>query len=817
MKKDIKNVLKFVLGGVEDEQSDFLPIIDGPEDGADDSLLVPDILPILPLRNTVLFPGIIFPISVGRKKSLELIKDAYKNKTLIGTLTQKNPEDEDPTIENLFSIGTVAEVVKILEMPDGNTTAILQGKRRFEIKSMITDTPFHKGIVLALSELKPIEKDDNYKAIVGSLKDLSLKIIKLSVNIPEEASFAIKNIENLNFLVNFISSNSDVSSDVKQSLLEINDMKERAEKLLSLLVTQVQELELKNEVQLKVRNDIDKQQREYFLNQQMKTIQDELGGSPMEHDSKDLEEKASKKKWSKDVNEHFKKELSKLKRMNPQIGEYSIQLNYLQVMLDLPWNELTEDNFDLKRATKILNRDHFGLDDVKDRIIEYLAVLKLKKNLKTPIICLYGPPGVGKTSLGKSVAESLGREYVRMSLGGLHDESEIRGHRRTYIGAMPGRIIENIRKAKSDNPVFVLDEIDKLGQSAHGNPASALLEVLDPEQNNSFHDNFLDLDYDLSKVLFIATANNISEIPAPLRDRMEMIEVSGYLIEEKIEIAKKHLIPKQLKEHGIKKTELSLSQAIIKTSIENYTRESGVRLLDKTIAKICRNIAKRIVSEEEFNTKLTKEELTDILGFPKFSNEIYEGNDYAGVVTGLAWTSVGGTILYVESSISKGKGKVSITGNLGDVMKESVAVAMNFIKSHSEELSIPHEVFDAWDLHIHFPEGATPKDGPSAGITLVTSLVSTLTQRKIKPRIAMTGEITLRGKVLPVGGIKEKILAAKRAGIKEIILSQENRKNIEEIKDSYIKGLEFHFVDNILDVISIALLKQKVKGAKLIK
>ncbi len=816
MKEDIKKAFKLVLGG-GDEQSEFLPIIDGPEDAFDDDLTVPEVLPILPLRNTVLFPGIIFPISVGRKKSLNLIKEAYENKTLIGTLTQRNPDDENPTINSMFSVGTVAEVVKVLEMPDGTTSAILQGKRRFQIKEMIQDAPYHKAIVEALSEVKPIEKDKNYKAIVGSLKDLSLKIIKLSINIPEEASFAIKNIENLNFLVNFISSNSDVSSDVKQSLLEVNDMQKRAEKLLGILVKQVQELELKNEVQQKVRLDIDQQQREYFLNQQMKTIQDELGGSPVEHDAQELKEKASKKKWSKEIAEHFEKELSKLKRMNPMIGEYSIQLNYLQVMLDLPWNEKTKDNFDLKRAQKILDRDHFGLVEVKDRIIEYLAVLKLKRNLKTPIICLYGPPGVGKTSLGKSVAESLGRKYVRMSLGGLHDESEIRGHRKTYIGAMPGRVIENIKKAKSDNPVFVLDEIDKLAQSAHGDPSSALLEVLDPEQNNSFHDNFLDLDYDLSNVLFIATANNVGAIPAPLRDRMEVIEVSGYLLEEKIEIAKKHLIPKQLKEHGIKKTQLSLSQPIIRKIIEDYTRESGVRLLDKTIAKVCRNIAKRLVSEEEYNIKLTKEELKEILGFAKFSNDVYEGNEYAGVVTGLAWTSVGGTILYVESSISKGKGKVSITGNLGDVMKESVSVAMNYIKAHSEALSIPHEVFDKWDIHVHFPEGATPKDGPSAGITLVTSLVSTLTQRKVKKHLAMTGEITLRGKVLPVGGIKEKILAAKRAGIKEIILSKENTKNIKEIDSNYIKGLEFRFVDDIMDVVDLALMKQKVKNAKLIE
>lgn len=817
MKKDIKRAFKFVLGGDDDENSDFLPIIDGPDEGIDDQLSVPENLPILPLRNTVLFPGIIFPISVGRSKSLTLIKEAYQNHTLIGTLTQRNPDDENPTIKSLYQVGTLAEVVKVLEMPDGTTSAILQGKRRFQIKDIISTDPYIKAAVEPLLEIKPIEKDDKYRAIVGSLKDLSLKIIKLSINIPEEASFAIKNIENLNFLVNFISSNSDVESAVKQSLLEVNDMRKRAEKLLSILVRQVQELELKNDIQAKVRLDIDKQQREYFLNQQMKTIQNELGSNPVEHDVEDLTAKAKEKKWSKEVETHFNKELAKLTRMNPQIGEYSIQLNYLQIMLDLPWNIKTKDNFDLKRGLKILDRDHFGLEEVKQRILEYLAVLKLKNNLKTPIICLYGPPGVGKTSLGKSVAESLGRKYVRMSLGGLHDESEIRGHRRTYIGAMPGRIIDNIKKAQSDNPVFVLDEIDKLGKSAHGDPSSALLEVLDPEQNNTFHDNFLDLNYDLSNVLFIATANNISAIHPALRDRMEMIEVSGYLLEEKIEIAKKHLIPKQLSEHGIEKNQLTLSNLMIQKLIEDYTRESGVRALDKTIAKVSRNIAKRIVSNEPYNVKLTKEELKEILGFPKFNNEVYEGNKYAGVVTGLAWTSVGGTILYVESTISKGKGKVSITGNLGDVMKESVTVAMNYIKAHAEDLSIPFSVFENWDMHVHFPEGATPKDGPSAGITLVTSLVSSLTQRKVKKQLAMTGEITLRGKVLPVGGIKEKILAAKRAGIKEIILSQDNKKNILEINETYLKGIDFHFVDDIMDVLKIALLEQKVQHAKVVE
>jgi ATP-dependent Lon protease len=814
MKEDIKNTFKILMGADSEDHGEFLPIIDSSEDFFDEDVDMPEALPILPLRNTVLFPGIIFPISVGRTKSLALIKDAYENKTPIGAISQRNPDDENPTIKSLHPVGTVAEVVKVLEMPDGTTSAILQGKRRFAIGELVQESPYLKATARVLQDVKPMEKDNEYKAIVGSLKDLSLKIIKLSINIPEEASFAIKNIENINFLVNFISSNSDVETSVKQELLEIDDMRQRAEKLLAILVKQVQELELKNDIQSKVRLDIDKQQREYFLNQQMKTIQDELGHSPVEHDINELKERAGKKKWAKEVEEHFQKELAKLSRMNPQIGEYSIQLNYLQVMLDLPWGEFTKDNFDLKRAKKILDRDHFGLEEVKDRMLEYLAVLKLKNNLKTPILCLYGPPGVGKTSLGKSVAESLGRKYVRMSLGGLHDESEIRGHRKTYIGAMPGRIIENLRKAKSDNPVFVLDEIDKLGKSAHGDPASALLEVLDPEQNNTFHDNFLDLDYDLSNVLFIATANNISAIHPALRDRMEMIEVSGYLMEEKVEIAKKHLLPKQKEEHGIEKDKLTVGANSIKTIIQEYTRESGVRSLDKTIAKVCRNIARKIVTEEAYNIDLKQDDIKDILGFPKYNKEVYEGNKYAGVVTGLAWTSVGGTILYVEASISKGKGKVSTTGNLGDVMKESVAVAMNYIKANAEAFGISHKVFETWDLHVHFPEGATPKDGPSAGITLVTALVSALTQRKVKKQLAMTGEITLRGRVLPVGGIKEKILAAKRAGIKEIILSQENQKNIEEINEQYIKGLSFHFVDEIKDVLDIALLDEKVKGAK---
>ena len=813
MERDDEKDLRLIVEKGEHANGEFFPVLDASDDEHTE-INIPDELAILPLKNTVLFPGVIIPISVGREKSLQVIKKMYEENKPIGTVAQKDAKIEDPKTEDLYQIGTLSEIVKILEMPDGSTSVILQGKSRFKIKKMLHTEPYFWAQITPFFEKKIAKENKEYQAIVSSLKDLSLKIIKLSVQIPEEATFAIKNIENLNFLVNFIASNADADNATKQGLLEISNLKKRAEKLLSILTENIQKLELKNQIQSKVRSHIDKQQREYFLTQQIKTIQDELDGNPLEQEIEKLSEKAKKKKWSKEVNNHFEKELSRLKRMNPQIGEYSIQLSYLETLLELPWNEYTKDNFDLKRAKKILNKDHFGLDDVKDRILEYIAVLKLKGDLKTPIICLYGPPGVGKTSLGKSIADAIGRKYVRMSLGGVHDESEIRGHRRTYIGAMPGRIIENIRKAKSDNPVFVLDEIDKLGQSAHGDPASALLEVLDPEQNTSFHDNYLDLDYDLSKVLFIATANNTATIPAALQDRMEMINVSGYLLEEKIEIAKKHLIPKQLKDHGLSKQDLNFSKKILEKIIQEYTRESGVRILDKTIAKITRNIAKHIVMGDDYNKKLDTKTLVDILGYSKFSNEKYENNEYAGVVPGLAWTAYGGVILLVESTLSKGKGKITVTGNLGDVMKESVSVALNYIKAHAKELNIPHKAFDNWDLHVHFPEGATPKDGPSAGITLVTAITSAFTQRKIKKKLAMTGEITLRGKVLPIGGVKEKILAAKRAGIKEIILPKENEKDIKKIKEEYISGLQFHFVENIMDVLNTALLKQKVPNAK---
>ena len=807
-----ENILDLFLGDGSESEG-IIPLITGDESGEVESVKLEKTIPILSLRNTVLYPGVILPITVGREKSLKLIREAYNNNTFIGALSQKNSNIDDPSFEDLNKIGTVAKVVKILEMPDDTTTVIIQGKQRFTVNKWETNDPY---IIADISDLYEVyaDKDDmEFDAIVKSLKEISLKIIKLSVNIPTEATFAIKNIENSKFLVNFISSNSDIGLKEKQALLESDNVKERAIRLLEILSLEIQKLEIKQDIQHKVKTDIDKQQREYFLNQQIKTIQEELGGSPSEQEIEDLTEKAKDKKWNKEIAEVFEKEINKLKRLNPASPEHSVQINYLQTLVEIPWNEYSEDNYDLKNATKILDKDHFGLDEVKERILEYLAVLKLKGDLKSPIICLHGPPGVGKTSLGKSVAKSLGREYVRMSLGGLHDESEIRGHRKTYIGAMPGRIIQNIKKAGTANPVFILDEIDKVGSDFRGDPSSALLEVLDPEQNNSFHDNFLDVDFDLSKVMFIATANNVGEISPALRDRMELIDVSGYLVEEKMEIAKRHLVPRQLENHGITKKQISFNKTVFEYIIENYTRESGVRGLDKTIAKVIRATAKKIAMETEYNKKLKIVDINEMLGAPKFIREVYQGNDYAGVVTGLAWTSVGGTILFVETSLSKGKGKLTLTGNLGDVMKESAVIAVEWIKAHADKLGIESSVFENWNIHVHFPEGATPKDGPSAGITLVTSLVSALTQRKVKKNLAMTGEITLRGKVLPVGGIKEKILAAKRASIKDIILSNENKKDIEEINEIYIKGLTFHYVNDIMEVIDTALLSQKVKDA----
>ncbi len=697
--------------------------------------------------------------------------------------------------------------MKILEMPDGSTSVIIQGKRRYEVQEFTQELPYMKAKITLLDDIIP-EESTEFSAIVGSMKDLSMKIAKYSMNVTPEATFAVKNIENSTFLINFICSNTDLKVEEKQNLLEISDLRERGVQAISYLVKEVQMLELKKDIQSKVKLDLDQQQREYLLNQQIKTIQNELGGNPIEQEINDLKEQGKAKIWSKDVAEHFEKEVNKLQRLNPAAGEYSVQYSYCQALLELPWNEYTQDNFDLKHAEQVLDEDHYGLEKVKERILEHLAVLKLKSDLKSPILCLYGPPGVGKTSLGKSIARALNRKYVRMSLGGLHDESEIRGHRKTYIGAMPGRILQNIKKVKSSNPVFILDEIDKVSSDFHGDPASALLEVLDPEQNSEFHDNYIEVDYDLSKVMFIATANTLNTIAPPLRDRLELIDVNGYIIEEKVEIAKRHLIPKQLEEHGVKSNQVTFTKDVLEYIIEKYTRESGVRDLNKKLAKVIRRIAKRIAFDEPFNKKLTIDDVHDYLGVAQFSKEDYQGNEFYGVVTGLAWTAHGGEILMIESSQSKGKGGLTLTGNLGDVMKESAMLALEYLKSHTSELGLESEIFENNNWHIHVPEGAIPKDGPSAGITMITSLASTITKRKVRKNIAMTGEITLRGKVLPVGGIKEKILAAKRAGIKEVIMSADNQKDLSEIKDKYLKGLKFKFVKNIGEVLEYALLKK---------
>ena len=801
------NLKAVLLQNMGEDSADFLPIMGDEKELLNDNMQIPDTLPILPLRNTVLFPGVIIPINIGRDKSLKLIKDSYRQSALIGVVAQKDTNTENPDINDLYQIGTVASILKILEMPDGTTTAIIQGKRRFLLEDILYDDPYHVGKISLKKEEGVPENDPEYNAIAESLKDMASKIVKYSSHIPNEAGFALKNIESMLFLINFISSNTDVDYQNKQELLEIDNLKQRAIKLLEILSKQVSLLELKNDIQKKVKMDIDKQQREYFLHQQMKTIQDELGGNPTDEEIKELEELAETKEWNGNVREIFNKELNKLKRLNPSSPDYSVQSNYLREMLDLPWNHLSEDNLDLEHARQVLDADHFGLEKVKERILEYLAVLKLKADMKSPIVCLYGPPGVGKTSLGKSVARALNREFVRMSLGGLHDESEIRGHRKTYIGAMPGRILQSIKKAGTSNPVFILDEIDKVGNDFRGDPQSALLEVLDPEQNGSFHDNFLDIDYDLSKVMFIATANDLSTSAGPLRDRMEIIEVTGYLMEEKREIAKRHLIPKQLENHGITAGHVTIPDEIIDLIIEKYTRESGVRSLDMTIAKIMRHVARKVAMNKKFTITLDENKVKEYLGSPIFSREEYQGNELPGVVTGLAWTAVGGEILYIESSYSKGKGHLSLTGNLGEVMKESATLALEYIKSHAKEIGIDEKMFEENDIHVHVPAGAVPKDGPSAGITMVTALVSALTGRKVKKAIAMTGEITLRGKVLPVGGIREKILAAKRAGIKEIILCSENKKDIDDIKKEYLKGLKFHYVDHIKEVLETALLK----------
>ncbi len=792
-----------------DQDTDFIPLISDESEPVIKDEDIPSVIPILALRNTVLFPGVVIPITVGRSKSVTLIRELNSKKKILGAISQIDSKIEEPETKDLFKVGTVAQVLKVLEMPDGSTSVILQGIRRFEVEEFTAEDPYFAAKINLLKDVHPVEDDREFKAIVGSIRDLSLKVINLSPNIPNEASFAIKNIDNNHFLVNFVCSNADIQNTEKQGLLEKNILKERGVQLLQYLTREVQLLELKNDIQTKVKQDMDQQQREYYLHQQMKTIQDELGGNPVEKEIEDLKKQAQSKKWSKEVDDLFKKELDKLHRMNPMAGEYSIQLTYVQLLLELPWNEYTTDNFDLKRAKAILDEDHFGLDQVKERILEHLAVLKLKGDMKAPILCLYGPPGVGKTSLGKSIARALDRKYARISLGGLHDEAEIRGHRKTYIGAMPGRIIQNLKRVKSSNPVFILDEVDKIGKDFHGDPASALLEVLDPEQNSTFHDNYLELEYDLSRILFITTANNISTINPALRDRMEMIDVSGYIMEEKVEIAKRHLIPNQLTEHGLTNKNIVFSNKVLETIVQNYTRESGVRNLNQKIAKVVRQIAKKIAFEEKFNKNLTVKEVQTILGIPRYTKDIYQGNELAGVVTGLAWTETGGEILFIETSLSRGKGGLTITGNLGEVMKESTVIALEYIKAHSDLLNIKPEVFEKWNVHLHVPEGAIPKDGPSAGITMATSIASAFTQRKVRKGVAMTGEITLRGKVLPVGGIKEKILAAKRANISEIILSEENRKDISEIKDIYIKGLKFIYVDNIMDVFNYALLDEK--------
>ncbi|MDR2221269.1 MAG: endopeptidase La [Flavobacteriaceae bacterium] len=797
-----------------DSNSEFIPLLSNEDEEEMNKEELPTSLPILPLRNMVLFPGVVIPITAGREKSIALIKAANKKDKCIGVVAQLNEDVEVPGFNDIYHDGTVARIIKVLKLPDGNFTVILQGKKRFELVELTQEEPYLIGTIREKVETKCDADDTEFATVVDAIKETAIEIIDENPNIPSEASFAIKNIDSNSFLINFISSNMNLSVEEKQSLLRINDIKARAYETLRLMNIELQRLALRNTIQTRVRVDLDQQQKEYFLHQQMKTIQEELGGVSNEEEFEEMRKKASKKKWTKEVSERFEKELTKFQRMNPQVAEFGIQRNYLELFLELPWGHYSKDVFDLKNAQKILDKDHYGIEDVKKRVLEHMAVLKLRNDLKAPILCLYGPPGVGKTSIGKSVAKSLGREYVRISLGGLRDEAEIRGHRKTYIGAMPGRIIQSIKKAKTSNPVFLLDEIDKLSSSHTGDPSSALLEVLDPEQNSDFYDNFLEMGYDLSKVMFIATSNSLSTIQPALRDRMEIIEMNGYTIEEKVEIGKQHLLPKQLKEHGLTTKDLTIGKKQMEYIVTNYTRESGVRGLDKQLAHVARGIAKHIVMEEEYNAKITEADIREILGTPRFERDKYENNDVAGVVTGLAWTSVGGDILYIESSVAKGKGDLSITGNLGTVMKESATIALEYIKAHAADFGIDDTVFENYKIHIHVPEGATPKDGPSAGITMLTSMVSSFTQRKVKANLAMTGEITLRGKVLPVGGIKEKILAAKRANIKEIILCKDNRKDIEEIKADYLKGLTFHYVDRMEEVIHLAITNQKVKNAK---
>jgi ATP-dependent Lon protease len=798
------------FSGMMESETEYIPLLSPEEEEMMTAEELPEILPILPLKNTVLFPGVVIPITINRDKSIKLVREVYKKDKVVGVISQKDDNIEDPDFADLNNIGTVAYILKTLTMPDGSTTAILQGKKRFKIESVVESDPYLKAKVSSFDKRNGAKSDKNFRALIATIKDLAIQIVNKSPQIPSEAAFAIKNIESPVFLVNFISANLNIAVPEKQKLLEILDINTRAKTVLSLLTKELQVVELKNQIHSKVKVDIDKQQRDYILNQQLKTIQDELGGNPHEQQINELKEKAKVKKWSQQAQAVFEKEISKLQRMNPAAMEYSLQLNYLETLTELPWGEFTPDNFDLTKAQEILDRDHYGLEKIKERILEYLAVLKLKGNMKSPILCFTGPPGVGKTSLGKSIADALGRNYVRMSLGGLRDEAEIRGHRKTYVGAMPGRILQNIKKAKSSNPVFVLDEIDKVGhQSMNGDPSSALLEVLDPEQNNTFYDNFLEVDYDLSNIMFIATANTLSTIHPALRDRMEIIDLSGYIVEEKIEIARKHLIPRQLEGHGLKPAQLSFSKEVLEKLIQDYTRESGVRLLEKQIARIVRNKAKAIVMDQKPAKAIKVSELIEIMGAPTYSRNSSIIKDKAGVVTGLAWTAAGGEVLYVEVSVSKGKGNLTLTGNLGEVMKESATLAYEYLKSQAIPLKIDPEVFGKYNVHIHVPEGATPKDGPSAGITMFTALVSAFTRRKVKPAIAMTGEITLRGRVTAVGGIKEKILASKRANITDVILSEDNKKDVNEINPIYIKGLKFHYITEMIDVVDLALEKDK--------
>ena len=804
----------FDLTEIINGETEFIPLLSNEDEEKINEEDIPKELPVLPLRNNVLFPGVVIPITVGRDKSIRLIKEAYSKDKTIGVVTQKDSSIEDPVADDLFRVGTVANIIKILQMPDGSTTAIIQGRKRFRLVEIVQIDPYFRAKVKPFENLDHMvdQNDKSFKALISTLRDMSIQIIKMSPNIPSDAAFAVKNIESPFFLVNFASSNLSIQIREKQELLEVSDIVERANKVLEALSREMQMLELKSQIQDKVKTDLDKQQRDFLLNQQLKTIQEELGGSPYEQEINEMKEKAGSKKWSKEVKEVFESELRKLQRMNPQAAEYSIQVNYLEMLVELPWNEYTTDNFDLHNAQKILDEDHYGLEKVKERIIEHLAVIKLKKDHKAPILCLVGPPGVGKTSLGRSIARSLGRKYIRMSLGGIRDEAELRGHRKTYIGAMPGRIIQNLRKVKSSNPVFVLDEIDKVsGNNIQGDPQAALLEVLDPEQNIEFHDNYLEVNYDLSRVMFIATANTLATINPALRDRMEIIDLSGYLIEEKVEIARRHLVPKQLREHGMTRSKLRFPVEIIKKMITDYTREAGVRTLEKTIAKVIRSNAKFIAMDEKYNEKVSSEDLRNFLGPVKYQHDRSAVSQVAGVVTGLAWTATGGEILFVEVSLSRGKGNLTLTGNLGDVMKESASLAYEYLKAHSEMLGVDPLIFNKWNVHMHVPEGATPKDGPSAGITMFSALASAFTQRKVRPHVAMTGEITLRGKVLPVGGIKEKILAAKRARIKDVILSIENKSVIEDIRKDYIRGLNIIYIDRMIEVVDVALLKDKVK------